>query len=683
MMLRSAPNRQDARATGLTGPALAVVLLGALAAAPLALTPAAAQYRTRTEFVPTYSTSTRVKQQVERLNRMAAQKQWDEWLAGYQQLVDDPRDLVIPRDEEFLVGIRYTLHQQLAGLPVTVRQRYRQLYDGEARKVYDKAAEQNSGAGMRDVYARYRFSSYAGKALLWLGNHALDEGHPELARLAYARLAKEPGTGAGVLLRYALAADGAGKPAEARAALERVRKEFAAEPVQLAGQNTTAGEAAGKIAGILKKEAPAPRRAWTAFGGEAGDRQMPAFFGSALKRLWTYDQPTSAEVPRTGGPSVSFSLGYSNRFRFLGFPAARGDRLWIQGPKNLAAVDLATGKATWDQQGWREEGAAPQPQADFRGSRSVYNQSRPLQAAPTVEGDLVVTRIPLQAGERDQYLWPIDLALAAFDARTGRPVWRRVAGGEPRAYYWNLPAVQSGVVFSGINSIKGGINEFSATALDANTGEPIWSTYLGGGSDNFRTTDGSPPVLKDGMLWIESTLYTLSGVDALTGELRVIYRYPPERRLGSRGGFDNSPSVANEAISLVATGGNSIVFAPRWGTDVVALEASTGKLLWSSPKGPGQNTLGSLFAVDQKHAYVCGDYIQAISLADGAREWTWEPQNVSASDMGFAALCGDKVCVTISGKLHVRSAADGREVQVLDLPVEKDDLSGFTSVQAL
>ncbi|HTE19470.1 MAG TPA: hypothetical protein VK689_13960, partial [Armatimonadota bacterium] len=72
------------------------LLLSALGASVVSLPTARAQSERRSEFVPTFSTNARVKQQLERLSRLATQKSWDEWLAGYQQLVDDPRDLIVP-----------------------------------------------------------------------------------------------------------------------------------------------------------------------------------------------------------------------------------------------------------------------------------------------------------------------------------------------------------------------------------------------------------------------------------------------------------------------------------------------------------------------------------------------------------------------------------------------------------
>jgi outer membrane protein assembly factor BamB len=666
-----------------------IALLSALCVSAVRPFPAGAQ--TSSEFVPTFSTNTRVKQQVDRMGRLASQKLWDEWLAAYQQLVDDPRDLVIPTDAEFLVGVRYHCHQLLAALPAPVRQRYRQLYDAEARKVYDKGIAENSAAAMRDLYSRYRFSSYANRALLWLANRALDEGRSELARVAYGRLAKEPAVSGSLLLRYALAADAAGHPEEARAALDRARKEFGAEPLELAGQQTTGAAAADRVAQMLRKEAPADAsRRWLSFAGPRGDRKTPVSLSGGVKRLWSYSYPTSPEGSQPASGQISVNIGRSYytpkaRFPFLTFPVVRGDRVWVQGARNMTALDVATGQPVWDDQDWvARSDELPDPTIPVRGRSSyVRGGVRALQAAPSVEGHLLVARMALAHSERNSSTWPVNLALSGFDTRTGRLLWRKVDEGDPKGFFWNIPTVHSNIVFTGVTTNKGGITEYNAVALDASSGEPIWNKYLGGGSDIFNGTDGSPAAVRDGLVWIESSIYTLNALDLITGEVRLIYRYTPERTLAgyrSRRGFDSAPQLTNEAISLIASGVGPIVFAPRWGTDVVALDPATGKLLWSSPKSNAP--LGAVFGADQKHVYVCGDYVQAISLADGAREWVWEP-GVHGDNVGYPALSGERIYVPIENKVHVRSAVDGKELEVLDLSGALKESTGYSSVLPL
>ena len=649
-------------------PLVAAFGLLAASAASLAPLPAARAQNQTSEFVPSFSTNTRVKQQVERLERLAAQKLWDEWINLYQQLVDDDRDLVLKRDDEFLVGIRYFCHQQLAAMPANVRQRYRAVADNDARKIYEKALAESDAAGMRDVYARYRFSSFATPALKWSADRALDEGRAEWARVAYNRLAKEPAVTVSTLLRYAMAADAAGKADEAGAILDRVRKEFGAQQVKIGGQNTTGAAAADKVAKGLRSRDAANGPHWASFGGSVGNRNMGAGIAGGIKKLWEFSQPTTPETVRPTQQQVIISSTYATtraRFNFLTFPTVVGDRLWLQGPRNLTSVKLSSGEAAWDQQDFilkRDE--IPNQNSDPRSGGISYRSGRPVQAAPSVEGHLLVTRMPLAGGERDGR-WPSDFAIVALDNRSGSQLWRKVAGGDPRGLYYNIPTLQANTVVTGVATYKGGITEYNAVAMDAGTGEQLWSTYLGGGSDPLAGVDGSPAAIKDGIVWIESSLYTLNAIDLLTGEIRFIYRYDPGRR-ARNSGIDTSPSLTNEPISLIATGSGPVVFAPRWGVDVVAIDPTTGKLLWSSPKGPlSQPAVGALFAVDGKRAYICGDHVQAISLANGAREWTWEPQGPSGS-VGYAALCGDRIYVPIDGKIHVHGAADGKEVEVLD-----------------
>jgi outer membrane protein assembly factor BamB len=679
-----------------TGALLFGVLYFLCAAATIR--PLSARAQTRAEFVPTFSTNARVKQQMDRLAKLATAKQWDPWLAGYQQLVDDPRDLVVERDQEFLVGVRWTLHQQLAGLPPQVRQRYRQLYDNEARKVFDRATAERDGDGMRDVYSRYRFSSFGSKALLWLANDAQDRGRHEMARVAFSRLAKEPGVTVQVLLRYALAASGANRSAEARGVLDRVKREFGGHPLQLAGENTTGAAAADRVGASLAKEKPADATSWRAFAG-TGDRRIAAPLAGKVKKLWEFSHPTVTDRQGYSSGQQVMVGGYSSnrsRFSFLTFPVIENDRIWVQGPRNLTAVKLADGKAAWDQQDFvlapNEVTAQQQQQPQGRFSSSNYRTSRPLQAAPSLDDHLLITRVGMGAtGPSSGSRWPVDYAIGAFDSRTGRPVWRKVAGGDPAGTYFNIPTVQSKIILSGVATNKGGITEYNAVALDAGTGETLWSRYLGAGSDPLGVMDGSPPAVRDGTVWIESSLYTLNGLDLITGDLRLVYHYDPGQRT-AYGGFNSSPNLNNEAISAIGLAPRTtvdkrevspVVFAPRWGVYVIALDADTGRLLWSTPKAPGRSTTGSLFAVDAKRAYVCGDHVQAIKLADGAPDWTWETQKLSSGEVGFAALGGDRIYIPVEGKIYVLSAEDGREIEVMNGIYQQGNSPGFSAVLPL
>jgi hypothetical protein len=89
-----------------------------------------------------------------------------------------------------------------------------------------------------------------------------------------------------------------------------------------------------------------------------------------------------------------------------------------------------------------------------------------------------------------------------------------------------------------------------------------------------------------------------------------------------------------------------------------------------------------LFAVDGKRAYIGGGALQAVNLADGAREWSWEPE-ASSSNVGFPVLCGDRIYVVVEQKLWIRNAADGKEIGVVDLASHLGENPGYVSLLAL
>ncbi|MFN3648830.1 MAG: PQQ-binding-like beta-propeller repeat protein [Armatimonadota bacterium] len=675
-MRRGPARHKHAMRPGVPG----LLLAGAALAALIVTLPASAQ-RGGTEFVPTFSTNPRLKQQVDRLGRLAGQKLWDEWIQTYQALVSDPSDPVMEQDSEFLVGVRHFCHQQMAGLPAVVRDKYRAKYDADARRLYDQAVAEQSEEQMREVYSQYRFSSYGDRALLWIANRALDGGRPELARVAYTRLARSPATPVPTLLRYALSAHLAGKPAEARQVLDRIRKEHGAAPVTVAGAKQTGAAAADALSKTLQAAPPpgeGPR--WTDFAGDDGSRVMSGSVAGALQRQWGFIFPDDTDVNYTGTRSVV--VGGGSSFGGMVWPAVAGDRVWVQGPAGVTALSLADGKPAWSREG--DSLRADEIinfATDARGV-STRGTRRSLQTAPSIIADRLVTLSSLSVGGSSRGRTPIDYAVTMLDARDGTPLWQRVAGGDPRGYFFNLPSLTADAVLTGYTAYKGGITEYSAVALDPGTGEPLWSTYLGAGSDLLTTADGSPAAVRDGIVWIESSLYTLNALDLITGDIRLIYRYTPTRRGAASyrgGGLGGAPQVPNEPISLLASGPGPIVFSPRWGQDAVGIDPATLKLLWVSPKGPLPDAPGSLFAVDKKHAYIGGDHVQAINVSDGAREWVWEP-DTTRSRLGYPALAGDRIYVPTGEKLIVLSAADGRVLEEIDIEEATKGASGTPTV---
>src|SRR5205823_567356 len=178
--------------------------------------PAAAQ---RTQFTQTFEYTNRIKSQLAKLDALEQQQLWDEWIKTYQDLVAENPDGVLPRrdevdpkkeDPEFLDGLRFSLHARFARLnarekAANLKQRYQAKFDADARKAYEEAAAAESDSLMRQVYSRFRHSSYAPRALEWIGARALDNGSSETARVALERRVAEGDATPLVVFKYALA----------------------------------------------------------------------------------------------------------------------------------------------------------------------------------------------------------------------------------------------------------------------------------------------------------------------------------------------------------------------------------------------------------------------------------------------------------------------------------------------
>jgi outer membrane protein assembly factor BamB len=654
-------------------PVAAVALAVLISLGGSLVRPAGAQ-RWRTQFVPTFEYNNRIKGQLTKLDTLEHRKLWEEWINNYQALVDNNPDGVMPWEKDdlaFLDGLRYRLHAVMGRLPAFVKAHYRAKFDHAARLLFDQALATGNGAQMRDVYERYRYASYAPRALTWIADRALDDGDPEVARIAYSRLVAAGSAPAITWLKFALAAQGAGRPAEAKAALQHLVKDVSLDTVRLGGERTTAANAAQEL--LAKATvARSPRSLWPNFAGPASDRRMSGSASRAWRKSWEYTYPVPPAGQRNPDRLTdAITRRYPSPGRYIGFltfPVVDRDRVYVQGPYGVAALALSDGKplrGAWE----RASEEMPSPSRSFRGR--VFRRPSLPQDAPALEDGLLALRIaPFGGGFGAGNL------LSVRDARTGKELWRRRPdvsheGARPGVYF-NLPALHDNTLYTGVASGSAGITEYRAVALGAGTGDPVWSTYLGGGSDSVVSVDGSPPMVRDGLVWIESSLHTLNALDIVTGEIRTIYRYLPRTQSPFNRMAEAMPP--NDPISLIP-GTGPIVFSSRWGDQVVAIDSASCRLLWSALKGGAT----ALAGVDAKSAYLCGSSeAAAFELTTGLKRWARQsPGTIFGT--GCAALVGDRLCWLVDGKMYALDPATGEIVSTIDLTATLGDSERYTS----
>ena len=276
------------------------------------------------------------------------------------------------------------------------------------------------------------------------------------------------------------------------------------------------------------------------------------------------------------------------------------------------------------------------------------------------------------------------------------------------------PTLGDGVVYAG--SYEGFVY-----ALDAETGELLWSETEGG--------QNPPPTVAGGVVYVEKAGGGLSGLDALTGDLLwndetwheelllnegtlyiPVWRIDGDSSVNVRAIDEHSGELRWEAdvprssdlpllFRLTATGSNvyvsdeyrvhaldsatgnlawsfdawDIVQAPPRGSDGVvylmsysavhALDESTGEQLWRYAVDTGGLVDRAPFIVDGVLALVEGDGdVQAIDAATGQPLWSYDDDYV----IFISGVANGMVFLTGDAAFHALDAATGKEMWSID-----------------
>jgi outer membrane protein assembly factor BamB len=341
------------------------------------------------------------------------------------------------------------------------------------------------------------------------------------------------------------------------------------------------------VAGLLTT---ATLGSWSAFA--AGD--WPQWRGPAR------DGVVADLAARTTWPSalrpawkVAVGLGHSA-------PVVAGGRVYLLSregeEETLQAFELASGKRVW-----RQAYAAP-----YTVNSAAFSHGPGPKATPVVAGGRVFT-------------FGISGILSAFDAASGRVVWRKEFGKEFPSTSPIYGAAQSPVVDGGRVIVHvGGEGNGALTAFDAGSGAVVW-TWKGDGpgyaSPVVAEIAGTRQVVtltesqvvgvaadSGRLLWkvpftteytqnavtpvVQGNVVILSGLDHPVQALRVA---------ASKGSgwttqkvWEN-PDVALYMSSPVLAAGRLYGFSHKRKGQLFCLDAATGKTLWLSEGRQGEN----------------------------------------------------------------------------------------------
>lgn len=341
------------------------------------------------------------------------------------------------------------------------------------------------------------------------------------------------------------------------------------------------------------KLAPAPAKVWSLELGTghsspvmAGGRVVQHFRSGENEVVAAFELATGKELWRDAYP-VTFVPAPEARDHGAGpfaTPTIADGKVFTFGiQETVSAYDLASGKRLWRKE-WRPEFAATAP---------VYGTS----ASPLVADGKVIVYVG----------GPGKGALVALDATTGAVLWRLDGEGPPYA-----PAVVATI--GGVRQVVT-LAQASLLGVDWQTGAKLWSRKYQVPWDNTILTpivDGDRVILS--AYDIDVQAFDIKKTAAgWTAEVAWSSRYPM---------YMSSP---------VLVGGRLYGFSVLKKGQLVALDAKTGKLLWASPGGLGEqaalivagNRLLALTEGAELHVLATGDSYQPLAKLTVADSATW------------------------------------------------------------
>lgn len=595
--------------------------------------------------------------------------------SGYQVV---PRDLQAKGGPAYrrFVGATEWAMEGLHALPPEGKKLFRDRFDyraASARTAAVKAPDPYRALAV--VYERFPVSSHAAPILEAMGDLALERGELARAARAFSRLlANHQGelqSPPRVRQKLLLCAVGLGQPARVKELLAALRKDDPEGKVHLGGapldpekiveqavvvESTRLGRSGkrGPQAPLIRVD-PANRAAV-----EAKPQAGPPRFA-----------PRSFPTPLGAG---RFAGGPGQLVPALHLPVVQDQTAFLVTADQVVAYDLMTGEE--------------KPRIPRLGNLFTDPSRTKVIHGGAIEQDTLAVSL-VDDVLRDQHYRGIPIKvriplckLAGFDLGQWRWSWShaRSLDGTPQER-WSFPAppvASEGVLFAPAYSIEGFINCY-ASAFDARTGDPLWSTWLVSGQVE-QTMFGeqalepfvTPMALHDGIVYHSTSFGCVAALDADTGRPRWVTEYEQVEVRAPRGYYAEYRSIEWEANPPVVEDG-VVVVAPLDSQKFYGFDALTGERVWESRRRP-QATAGDmryLFGackVDGQGALVVagGNEVRAYAMKGG--KLLWNVQLRGRAVAGRGCIAGGTAIVPVDrNEAYLFDVATGKRLGSVEL----------------
>ena len=580
--------------------------------------------------------------------------------------------------EDFLVpvnssvdGVSTSLRLRAQGILGSLSQKDRQLYrlryGIQAKKMLEKALQDDDFTGVSQVMQRFFFTDAGFDAAMLLGHYHLDEGRPIAAANCFSRITRSSegraihDPEASVLLATCwMLGD---SPTRAVTALTELKKnsnqdaiKFMGKPVRLFDESDQALTWLKNLIGDSPLQEIAMVNQWVMSGGNPQRNARsgtgfplitprwstvtlnnPDVEESAVQRQRDLIYLKSAPIPAVQPLAVGDTVIMRAFDRMIGVDFKTGKRVWIFPPSDFTANDDSS-KVLDKPQTFPKSALTERLWQD-----SIYGQ-----ASSDGQRIFVVPKPGFSADaarhgtkEVEPFLQRTYNELKAVDiGRQGAFVWE--VGGETgldepklaKTLFLGAPLPLRGELFAVCRQES----EVLLVVLDARTGKLNWQQRLGTTdnsikieNDRYRRLSGATPSFADGIVVCSTGTGALVGVDLSTRSLLWGYQYasPGKREVQpiSPGMLSNSDPLSGlwrDSTITIADG--KVLFTPVDSQDLICVDLQNGfpgydRSTGTTSKSPRVDAL-LVACVENGLTVLLGETnVRAISLATGNPVW--------------------------------------------------------------
>jgi outer membrane protein assembly factor BamB len=627
-----------------------------------------------------------VRKQFERVKEYLADKQANEAVETLRQVMEGSGNKLLAVTDHRFVTVGDYCRLQLASLPPEALALYRSRVDAQAKRWYEEGIATRDRGLLARVIQQAFASSWGDKALLALGEMALERGDYTSARSYWEKIipVSQPGNGprtwlsvpntevdlAAVRARLVLVSILEGSAARAGDELVQMIKLHPAARGRLGGEERNYVEALTAMLAESRQWPPsAEEPGWPTF---AGSPQRDRVAGKVV------DDPSIAwRLPLPAAPSGSASLWGSgiparrvaedSRTPLSYFPVLAGKLLLVNNQYQILAVDARTGKPAWGH-GEPEIFRDPLDEAGHAQLNPPDDLGVPRFTMTVCNGKLyarmgsgVTSRPPGSPLAADAgYLVALDLEAE------GRLIWKIAPESKDWAFEGS-PVSDGASIYVAMrrSDIRG---QSHVACFDAETGTLRWRRFIVAAETPARgaihETTSNLLTLDHETLYVNTNLGAVASLCTRDGQVNWVSLYPRERQgdllnLAPHWCRDLTPCLFHRGRLLVAPADSRRIFG---------LDAGTGQILWETNPKENVEDAVHLLGVVGDTLVASGNRIYWIDLGDrpGRVKTQW-PDGEGRLGYGRGLIAADGVYWPTRENLYVFDLQSGRQKRVISL----------------